>query len=815
MKGPEIDTRSIQSGTSQATTDSVKRKKQSSFIPRFLQRQSKPRRGSLDTMSGHSSSGSTGTPPAKSYRRAVSTQGAGHQRGTAGRSLCPLCLMDRPKDQFPDIMTCEHRSCRECLRQYLKIEITESRVNIACPECAEPLHPNDIKLVLQDEMLMNKYEEFTLRRLLMMDSDCRWCPAPDCGFAVIAAGCANCPQLACLRPGCGTFFCYHCKQVWHPDQTCDAARQQRQGLLRKTSRSYSQGSASSDQIKPCPRCTALIIKMDDGSCNHMSCAVCGAEFCWLCMKEISDLHYLSPSGCTFWGKKPWSRKKKILWQLGTLVGAPVGIALIAGIAIPAIIIGIPVYVGRKVHGKYSNTSRHRRNLAIAGSVTMSVLVSPVIAALTVGIGVPILLAYVYGVVPVSLCRSGGCGVTTSDRGGVRIDFEDDNDGGAITPGNASDANPDVNSAVVNASIGEASMNRESYSHLEVAGVIGDDTVSDNASTRAIAGASLTGSLSGSGGVGPLVLHSHRLDVHAEVVNSNQTPSHSSETASINLCETCIGQATTGTLQLDRENNNTPLRRDPLEFQVDMERRAYKTRLSSGSCSSTENSHLAHSASGCHILGAAGCQKTSTEDVWELKSNVSASSGANPTSAMRKTKSSKSRTSRSGRKNSVKISDRITEAPSASSCNHDNVSINDSINSELSAALADSECTSECSSSSNIEGAIAASASQSSDLRWKGHSGGRSGISDGGRSGIGDGVRSGTSDVSESLTSSTSSQRLQIGEGQPPISLTEVEVDRPQLHLAAVDGDKSPRVISLEAPASIPSLTNMGVRSTDL
>ena len=75
---------------------------------------------------------------------------------------------------------------------------------------------------------------------------------------------------------------------------------------------------------------------------------CGCEFCWLCMKEISDLHYLSPSGCTFWGKKPWSRKKKILWQLGTLVGAPVGIALIAGIAIPAMIIGIPVYVGRKV-----------------------------------------------------------------------------------------------------------------------------------------------------------------------------------------------------------------------------------------------------------------------------------------------------------------------------------------------------------------------------------------------------------------------------------------------------------------------------------
>jgi len=56
----------------------------------------------------------------------------------------------------------------------------------------------------------------------------------------------------------------------------------------------------------------------------------------------------SPSGCTFWGKKPWSRKKKILWQMGTLIGAPLGIALAAGVVLPAMVIGIPVYVGRQV-----------------------------------------------------------------------------------------------------------------------------------------------------------------------------------------------------------------------------------------------------------------------------------------------------------------------------------------------------------------------------------------------------------------------------------------------------------------------------------
>lgn len=41
-----------------------------------------------------------------------------------------------------------------------------------------------------------------------------------------------------------------------------------------------------------------------------------------------------------------------------------------------------------------------------------------------GVGVPIMLAYVYGVVPLSLCRNGSCGVTASSSG-VRLDVDAD------------------------------------------------------------------------------------------------------------------------------------------------------------------------------------------------------------------------------------------------------------------------------------------------------------------------------------------------------------------------------------------------------
>ncbi|XP_004697515.1 E3 ubiquitin-protein ligase RNF19A [Echinops telfairi] len=545
---------------------------------------------------------------------------------------CPLCLLRHSKDRFPEIMTCHHRSCVDCLRQYLRIEISESRVNISCPECTERFNPHDIRLILSDDVLMEKYEEFMLRRWLVADPDCRWCPAPDCGYAVIAFGCASCPKLTCGREGCGTEFCYHCKQIWHPNQTCDAARQERaQSLrlrtIRSSSISYSQESgAAADDIKPCPRCAAYIIKMNDGSCNHMTCAVCGCEFCWLCMKEISDLHYLSPSGCTFWGKKPWSRKKKILWQLGTLVGAPVGIALIAGIAIPAMIIGIPVYVGRKIHNRYEgkDVSKHKRNLAIAGGVTLSVIVSPVVAAVTVGIGVPIMLAYVYGVVPISLCRSGGCGVSAGNGKGVRIEFDDEND---INVGGTNTAidTTSVAEARHNPSIGEGSVGgltgslSASGSHMDRIGAIRDN-LSETASTMALAGASITGSLSGSA----MVNCFNRVEVQADVQKEQYSLSGESGTVSLG---TVSDSASTKAMAGSILNSYIPLEKEgnSVEVQVDIESKPSKFRHHSGS-SSVDDGSAARSQTGASSSGLPDGKSSATKWSKEATTGKKSKSG---------------------------------------------------------------------------------------------------------------------------------------------------------------------------------------------
>lgn len=419
----------------------------------------------------------------------------------------------------------------ECMQRYLTTEINHSRLNITCPICSEPIHPNTIKNILQNDKYYLKYESFMLRRVLAAEPDARWCPAPDCGYVVLANGCASCPRLVCGREGCNTSFCYHCKQEWHPNQTCSTASIQRNKRMiiaynigdlieestqtsanRKSSKSSQRNnSIKADDIKECPVCASRIIKMNDGSCNHMTCNICETEFCWLCMKEISDLHYFSPSGCTFWGKKPWSRKKKLLWQLGMLVGAPICIILIAGVAVPAIVIGIPVWAARKLRNRLERKpfSRYRKNAIITGGVLLSFVVSPIISALALAIGIPILLGYVYGVVPLSLCRSsGGCLSSAPSLENLQHEFQAAARAANVQARDGISIDTATSHKLGDPSIGETSLymsnisletnsighitnvgreDRESASNAGLAGSIISNTADDGNSTRALAG----------------------------------------------------------------------------------------------------------------------------------------------------------------------------------------------------------------------------------------------------------------------------------------------------------------------------------------
>lgn len=212
--------------------------------------------------------GSTATSKTADSEKTATVQleipGSSQKLDVDGVYECCLCCHPRSGAEIVSLILCNHYACRECLESYLRIEISESRIDIACPLCPQPIHPTDIQEILSERPEMfEKYENFMVRRVLLMEADSRWCPSPDCNYAVIAAGCASCPRIQCGIDSCRTEFCYHCKEKWHPDQTCDAARLARRRPSLKCpdgSINFSAQSSNTDEarsgsdIKPCPRC---------------------------------------------------------------------------------------------------------------------------------------------------------------------------------------------------------------------------------------------------------------------------------------------------------------------------------------------------------------------------------------------------------------------------------------------------------------------------------------------------------------------------------------------------------------------------------
>ncbi|KAH1021659.1 hypothetical protein HUJ04_011150 [Dendroctonus ponderosae] len=76
----------------------------------------------------------------------------GRQSGDGGSHAiweCPLCLAELTPDDFCELNACGHRACITCFQHYLRVEITESRVCISCPECLEPMHPNEALMTIE------------------------------------------------------------------------------------------------------------------------------------------------------------------------------------------------------------------------------------------------------------------------------------------------------------------------------------------------------------------------------------------------------------------------------------------------------------------------------------------------------------------------------------------------------------------------------------------------------------------------------------------------------------------------------------------
>lgn len=89
---------------------------------------------------------------------------------------CEICYST---NECENLQMCKHHFCLSCLQTYLYGKIRNGSFTILeCPnsECKQILHPNDIKRILNDQQMYERYETFMLKRVLQKMPDTRWCP---------------------------------------------------------------------------------------------------------------------------------------------------------------------------------------------------------------------------------------------------------------------------------------------------------------------------------------------------------------------------------------------------------------------------------------------------------------------------------------------------------------------------------------------------------------------------------------------------------------------------------------------------------------
>lgn len=200
--------------------------------------------------------------------------------------MCEICC-DDDKDLETFAMKCGHRFCADCYRQYLaqKIKDEGEAARIKCPGdgCTKIVDSRSLDLLVAAD-LKDRYHVLLTRTYVDDKENLKWCPAPDCVFAV------QCPvknrDLDKIVPtvycNCSHAFCFGCSLSDHQPAPCALVKK----WLKKCEDDSETANWISANTKECPRCHSTIEK--NGGCNHMTCRKCRHEFCWMCMGVWSE-----------------------------------------------------------------------------------------------------------------------------------------------------------------------------------------------------------------------------------------------------------------------------------------------------------------------------------------------------------------------------------------------------------------------------------------------------------------------------------------------------------------------------------------------
>ncbi|XP_067868404.1 ankyrin repeat and IBR domain-containing protein 1 isoform X3 [Heterodontus francisci] len=219
--------------------------------------------------------------------------------------VCGICMCNISVFEDPVDVPCGHEFCRGCWEGFLNIKIQEGEAhNIICPafDCFQ-LVPVDIIENLVSREMDKRYLQFDIKAFVENNPVIRWCPTPGCERAVrltcqrsgstmdqLSFPLLSAPAVDC---GKGHLFCWECLGEAHEPCDCQTWKNWLQKITEmKPEELAGVNEAFEDAAnclwllsnsKPCANCKSPIQKNE--GCNHMQCAKCKYDFCWICLEE--------------------------------------------------------------------------------------------------------------------------------------------------------------------------------------------------------------------------------------------------------------------------------------------------------------------------------------------------------------------------------------------------------------------------------------------------------------------------------------------------------------------------------------------------
>lgn len=193
---------------------------------------------------------------------------------------CAICFDEFLPDNLYILDKCNHKYCTKCLSAYVDSMVMDAQTTVSCPHCKQPMEHHEL-MQLMNPAYRERYEKFCLDFALSTMNDVVNCPTANCGNAFIRDPATR--DIHCLS--CDARFCTDCKRLPHPDiVNCAEVEQILKSREERASESWISGYS-----KQCPKCHSPIQKIS--GCNHMTCAKCHHNFCWICLGNYVPGHF--------------------------------------------------------------------------------------------------------------------------------------------------------------------------------------------------------------------------------------------------------------------------------------------------------------------------------------------------------------------------------------------------------------------------------------------------------------------------------------------------------------------------------------------